>query len=77
MELKVPAGTQSGRIFKLKELGIEKLRGSGLGDHYVKIIIDIPQKISRKEKDLYDQLAQEAGLEVKGKDGLFSKFMGG
>ena len=77
MELKVPAGTQSGRVFKLKELGIEKLRSSGLGDHYVKVIVDIPQKISRKEKELYDQLAHEAGLEVKGKDGLFSKFMGG
>jgi hypothetical protein len=43
----------------------------------VKVIVDIPLKVSRKEKDLYDQLAQEAGLEVKGKDGLFSKFMGG
>jgi len=76
MELKIPAGTQSGRVFKLKELGIEKLRSSGLGDQYVKVLVDIPTKLNRKERELYEQLGKEAGISGKGKDGLFSKFMG-
>ncbi|MBD3328341.1 molecular chaperone DnaJ [Candidatus Peregrinibacteria bacterium] len=71
--LKIPAGTQSGKIFKLKELGIEKLRGTGVGDHYVKVIVDIPTKLSRKEKDMYIQLAKESKIPTKGKDGFLSK----
>jgi molecular chaperone DnaJ len=73
--LKIPAGTQSGKIFKLKDFGIEKLRGSGTGDHYVKVIVDIPLKITRKEKELYVQLAKEAGLTPKEKEGFLNKWM--
>lgn len=72
--LKIPAGTQSGRIFRLKEYGIEKLRSTGKGDLYVKVIVEIPGKISRKERELYLQLAKEAGLDAEiGKDGFFGK----
>jgi molecular chaperone DnaJ len=74
--LKIPAGTQSGKIFKLKDFGIEKLRSSGTGDHFVKIIVDVPVKLSRKEKELYSELAKESGISSKGKDGFFKKFMG-
>ena len=35
------------------------------GDHYVKIIIDIPKKLSKKEKELYEHLAKEAKLNIK------------
>jgi molecular chaperone DnaJ len=69
--LKIPAGTQSGKIFKLNGYGIEKLRGSGVGDHYVKVIVDIPLKISRREKELYSQLADEAGINKKERKGIF------
>jgi molecular chaperone DnaJ len=72
--LKIPAGTQSGKVFKLKEYGIEKLRGGksgggGFGDHYVKIIVDIPSRLTRKERDLYNSLAKEAGFDKEGKEG--------
>lgn len=76
IKLKIPSGTQSGKIFRLKEYGIEKLRGTGKGDHYVKIIVDIPTKLSRKEKDLYLQLAKETKIFGSDKDGFFSKLMG-
>lgn len=76
VKLKIPAGTQSGKIFRLKEYGIEKLRGNGKGDHYVKIIVDTPVKLSRKEKDLYLQLAKESKIFGTDKDGFFSKLMG-
>ncbi len=76
VKLKIPAGTQSGKIFRLKEYGIEKLRGSGKGDHYVKIIVDIPTKLSRKEKELYAELAKESKIFGADKEGFFSKIMG-
>lgn len=74
--LKIPPGTQSGKIFKLKEYGIEKLRGSGKGDHYVKIIVEIPAKLSRKERELYVELAKEAKIPTSVKKGFFSYLKG-
>jgi molecular chaperone DnaJ len=76
VKLKIPSGTQIGKIFRLKEYGIEKLRGSGKGDHYVKVLVDIPTRLSRKEKDLYLQLAQEGKVFPKGKEGFLNKLMG-
>lgn len=74
--LKIPAGTQSAKVFRLKEYGIQKLRSSDKGDHYVKVIVDIPTKISKKEKELYLQLAKESKIPVKMKDGFLSRLMG-
>lgn len=73
VQLKIPAGTQSGTLFKLKERGIKKLRAKGLGDHYVRIIINIPLKLSKKERELYSQLALEAGLKVKTDESLLKR----
>lgn len=73
--LKIPPGTQSNKVFKLKEYGIEKLRSSGKGDHYIKVIVDIPAKLSRKERELYLELAKESGFTSKGKEGFFSKLI--
>ncbi|HAM88346.1 MAG: Chaperone protein DnaJ [Candidatus Falkowbacteria bacterium GW2011_GWC2_38_22] len=56
VELKVPAGTQSETVFKLKGKGISRLRESGKGDHYVEIKVKIPTSISRKQKKLLEDL---------------------
>lgn len=69
--LKIPAGTQSGKVFRLKDYGIEKLRDSGIGDQYVKIVVDIPGKLSRKERELYLQLAEESKIPLSEKKGFF------
>lgn len=73
--LKIPAGTQSGKVFRLRDYGIEKLRGTGKGDQYVKVIVDIPTKISRKERELYIDLAKEAKISTKGKKGFLSSLL--
>lgn len=68
VKLKIPAGTQPGKVFKLKGYGVKKLHSEEKGDHYVKINIIIPQKLSKKEKKLFEELAEESGLELqKGK----------
>ncbi|MFX1571424.1 MAG: molecular chaperone DnaJ [Promethearchaeota archaeon] len=51
-ELTIPAGTQPGTEFRIKNRGITYLRGRGRGDQYVIVNIEIPQKISDKQKDL-------------------------
>ncbi len=66
--LKIPAGSQPGKVFKLKGYGVQKLHSDEKGDHYVKINVVVPNKLSKKEKTLYQELAQESGLDLnKGK----------
>lgn len=56
IKLKIPEGTQSGTIFKLKDKGIKHLRGFGQGDHFVRVKINIPKKLNKKQKDLVSDL---------------------
>ena len=56
VKLKIPAGTQSGTIFKIKNKGISNLRGSGKGDHFVKVKIKTPTNLSRKQKNLLKEI---------------------
>jgi molecular chaperone DnaJ len=61
VELKVPTGTQSGTVFKLRGKGFPYLHGRGKGDHLVTLYPDIPTKLSREQKKLLDELS-EIGL---------------
>src|SRR3989339_498936 len=56
VSLKIPAGTQSGTIFKLRNKGINVLQGRGRGDHLVEIRVNIPSRITRKQKKLIEEL---------------------
>jgi len=56
VELKIPEGTQSGRVIKLKEKGVPRLRGRGRGDHLVEVIVKTPTGLSRKQKELLKEL---------------------
>lgn len=69
--LKVPAGTQSGTQFTIKEKGAPSLRSEAVGDHKVTLQVKIPEKLSRKEKELYEELAKEGGVELSKGFGLF------
>ncbi len=71
--LEIPAGTQSGQVFRIRGKGVPQLNSSHTGDHYVTITIDIPKKLSKAEKDLYQELAKTAKLSMKSSDkGFFS-----
>ncbi len=52
VKLKIPEETQSGTIFKLKDKGIDKLHGRGVGEHFVKIIVETPKNLNKKQKEL-------------------------
>ncbi|MFH1234823.1 MAG: molecular chaperone DnaJ [Candidatus Diapherotrites archaeon] len=72
-KLKVPAGTQSGTIFKLKEKGIQKLNASGKGDEFVKVVLETPKSLSKKERELFEQMLGEEETGKKRK-GFFERF---
>jgi molecular chaperone DnaJ len=61
-ELTVPAGTQYGTEFRIKNRGVSYLRGKGKGDQYVKINIKIPEKLSEEQKKVllkFRELAEQ------------------
>ncbi len=57
--LKIPAGTQSGEIFRIKNQGVPDLHGRGQGNHLVKVRIATPKKLSRRQKQLLEELKKE------------------
>jgi len=75
VKLKVPAGTQTGTIFKLKGKGIKDISKGGHGDEYIKVIIRTPKHLNKKEKDLFEELQKEEKEEYKD-NGFFKKFWG-
>jgi len=55
VRLKVPAGTQPAQVFRLKGKGMPVLGSSRHGDHYVTVQVEIPRKLSRREKQLLEE----------------------
>ena len=55
-KIKVEAGTQSGKIVKLRGKGLPSLNGYGTGDLYVKLAVWIPKKLTKEEKALFESL---------------------
>lgn len=50
--IKVPAETQSGRVFRLREKGIRPVRGGPVGDLFCRVVVETPVHLSRDQKDL-------------------------
>lgn len=76
IELKIPAGTQAGTVFKIKHKGVPHLNSSGRGDLLIVARVVVPQKLSKKEKVLLKQLADERGETVSVDDNLWNSIKG-
>jgi molecular chaperone DnaJ len=63
-KLKIPAGTQTGKIFRLKGRGIPSLGGSGRGDEHVRVFVETPTHLSKEQKELLEQFADLSGEET-------------
>ncbi len=59
--LKVPAGTQSGKVFMLRNKGIRHLNDMGRGDQLVRVVVWTPSSLSTEEKELFKKLAESLG----------------
>jgi molecular chaperone DnaJ len=59
VELKIPDGTQPGKVFTLKGAGINRLKGGGKGDHLVEVVLVVPERLNRNQKKAVEELAKE------------------
>lgn len=73
----IPAGTQSGTTFRLREQGIQRLQQSGKGDLYVNVTVDIPKKLTEEQRKLFEKLAETFGTEHPEGGSIFSKIKKG
>jgi molecular chaperone DnaJ len=77
LRLDIPAGTQSGTLFRVKGAGMPRLRDAGRGDLFVKVDVEIPVKLSKDQRRLFAELAQSLGdNNVSTDDGLLRKVFG-
>ena len=73
-ELSVPAGTQTGKVFKLRGRGVPHVDGRGRGDLLVQVVVDTPVGLSPAQEELLRSLAAERGESVaEPESGFFSK----
>lgn len=71
--VKIPAGTQSGTVFRLKGKGVYDLRERRHGDELVKVTVEVPARLSKRQRELLEEFDKESGGGGRGK-GFFKKF---
>ncbi|MBU3958685.1 MAG: molecular chaperone DnaJ [Candidatus Omnitrophica bacterium] len=64
VKMKIPSGTQSGRVFRLKDKGILDLRLRGRGDELVRVIVDIPRDLTAGQRRLIEEFARISGDDI-------------
>lgn len=57
--LKIPRGTESGKILRISQKGIPRFSGHGRGDLYIELSVRTPRKLTRKQKELLEKLKEE------------------
>jgi molecular chaperone DnaJ len=74
--ISLPQGTQSGNTYRIPGVGIPHIQGRGRGDQVLQIVIETPKKLTKKQKELFQELAEIDGKAVKSKHmGFFEKLM--
>lgn len=58
VKLTIPSGTQPGTSFRIKGSGVPHLRGSGRGDQYVTVTVEVPKKLNPRQKELLEELGE-------------------
>jgi molecular chaperone DnaJ len=64
-KLKIPAGTQPGKVFHIKGKGVPHLRRGGRGDQLVIFNVVVPTKLTKEQRELFEKLAESLGTSVK------------
>lgn len=64
VKLRIPEGTQSGRVLRMRGKGIPHLRGSGRGDQLVQVKVVTPTKLTAKQKELLREFAKAGGADL-------------
>lgn len=64
VKLKVPSGTQSGKVLRLKGKGIVDLHGYGRGDQMIRVVVETPRSLTARQRELLEEFAQLDGKAV-------------
>jgi len=73
--VKVPEGTQTGKQFRLRGKGMPVLRSRDVGDLYIQVVVETPQKLSKRQRELLEEFDRECSKENHPESsGFFSRF---
>ena len=64
VNLKVPSGTQSGKVLRLKGKGIIDLHGYGRGDQLIRVVVETPRSLHSRQRELLEEFAKLDGKAV-------------
>jgi molecular chaperone DnaJ len=70
-QLKIPAGTQHGDIFRIRGQGLPELRSGRHGDLLVRVMVEIPKKLSTEQQELLHKFAQTEGRDTSSESASF------
>ena len=73
--LRIPAGTQTHTVFRLRGKGLPRFQGSGRGDELVRVVVGTPERLSSEERRLFERLSELEG-ERTGRRSVFDRFRG-
>lgn len=62
--IRIPSGTPSGKVFHLRGKGVPRLQGYGKGDQYISVFVDVPRKLSARQKELLREFADISGDDI-------------
>ncbi len=75
VSVSIPAGTQTGRQFRLRGKGMPQLNGAAKGDIYIQTVVETPMKLTKRQKELLREFAEEGDAETTSPEshGFFAK----
>lgn len=71
VNMKIPPGTQTGKVFKLNGKGMPNLRGYGHGDQLVRVFVETPTKLNARQRELLEEFAEISGEHTNPKSNSF------
>jgi molecular chaperone DnaJ len=74
VSMKIPNGTQSGKVFRMKEKGMPDVHGNGKGDLYARVMVDVPAKLSAQQKTILEEFARASGETTDATESIKDKF---
>ena len=76
VRINIPAGTQGGKVLRLRNKGIPNVHGAGIGDQLVQIQVFVPTKLSANEKSKIKELLDSENIQPRGegRKNIFEKF---
>ena len=64
VKMKIPAGTQSGKLFRIKGKGVKDVHGYDQGDQHVRVLVETPTHLTARQKELLKEFASSGGEDI-------------